>query len=166
MALQQKNIQTQNVQLFVAAAPTVAGTNPGNLVATDTYIECILELSSLSQTRATETYNCMSSGASMTSAGTIEKDALTLKTLYSEDAGGNGGFDFVKNAFETNTEIAVLIQFDNGTSPYDDVAGGTGTGIWSDAIITKFEMVFEKDKLIEASFELNYQGIVNIVPAT
>ncbi len=162
MALQKTNIQTQNVQLFVGAS----GATPGNLITTDPYVECILELSSLKQTRATETYACMSSSASFTSAGTIEKDALTLKTLYSEDAGGNGGYDDIQAAFESNTQISVLIQFDNGTQPYDDVAGGTGTTILADAIVTSFTMTFEKDKLVETEFELAYQGSVLITPAT
>ncbi len=163
MALQKTNIQTQNVQLFVS---TTLGAAPGNDVASDEYVECILELSSLKQTRATETYACMSSSASFTSAGTIEKDALTLKTLYSEDGGGNGGYDLIQAAFEANTQVSVMIQFDNGTTPYDTAGGGTGTNIVSDAIVTSFEMVFEKDKLVETNFELAYQGDVVITPAT
>ncbi len=167
MALQKTNIQTQNVQVFVDDLPMAFPTVPDNDIDAGSakYVECVLELSSLKQTRATETYACMSSSASFTSAGTIEKDALTLKTLYSEDGGGNGGYDLIQAAFENNTQISVLIQFNNGATDYLAAGGGSGTGIWSDAIVTSFEMVFEKDKLIETNFELAYQGDVKVEPA-
>ena len=161
---QKTYINTQNVQLFVEDFDVESGLE----YSTDKFIECILELSSLKQSRATEEYSCMSSSNSHTSTGSITRDPLTFRTVYTEDlTEGNGGYEFFQQAFINNDEINISILFDNGADPVR-VSGtpGNGTKIVSNAVITSFELVFEKDKLIETVFEIAYVGDTQIVKAT
>ncbi len=141
-------ILTQGVS---ATFDTVPGTSP-------LQVDCVLNLSNLKQTRATESYTCMSNNDEYISVGSVTRDNLTLGTMYGELA--TDGQELLKTSFETNALVDVLLEFDNIPA-----AGTTGTQISGEAYVISYEITMEKDKAVEANFELGWSGPISIIPA-
>jgi hypothetical protein len=142
------NVLTQGVKVTVDFSPS---SYPGPAV-----IDCVLSLGDLKSTRASEKYSCMSSNVEFVAVGSISREPMTLSTLYNEDQ--TDGQYILKTAFKDNDKILVRIEFDNAqaTNP---------TTIIGRAYVTQYTETFEKNKLIESSFELSWTGKVLLVEA-
>ena len=143
------NVLTQNVTVTVDYNPTAAP-GPADL-------DCVLSLSELKRTRASEKYSCMSSNDEYIAVGSITRDPITLTSTYNED--GTDGQYILKDAFENSTSISVKIEFDNSL-------GTNGTTIEGNGYISSYSLVMEKDRLLEVSFEVLWDGPVLISPAS
>jgi hypothetical protein len=121
-------------------------------------VSCILEIGTYKQTRATKKYSCMSSNDSTVGLGSITRDPLTFGLLYNEDA--SDGQQKIKTAFDNNTPLAVVIEFDNTPS-----GGAHGTQITATMGVQEYSLDMPKDAKIEASFTLEFTGTATVVEA-
>ncbi len=142
-------ILTQNVQLTVDTIPASGAE----------IVDCVLSLSTLKQTRNVEKYSCMSNDNEYISVGSITRDNLTMSTLYAEEA--TDGQSLLYEAFKSNAKVSIELDFKDN----EDAGTGHGTLITGEARIISYEMTFEKDKAIEANFELGWDGPITITKA-
>ena len=145
---------TQLVTVTVDAAPL------GVAEGTPEEIDCILSMGGFTQTRASTEYACMSTDESYTTLGSITREALSFELLYSEVT--TGGQQKLHDAFDTNEEVQVVIEFNNPAT------AGTGSGTILSGLfgVSKFELTIEKDAAIGANFELVFLGSPTLTVAT
>jgi hypothetical protein len=143
------NVLTQNVTVAVDYNPTAAP-GPADL-------DCVLSLSELKQTRASEKYSCMSSNDEYIAVGSITRDPITLTSTYNED--GTDGQFILKDAFENNKPVSVKIEFDNSL-------GTNGTTIEGNGYVSSYSVSMEANKLVEVAFEILWDGGILITPAS
>ena len=118
--------------------------------------ECLLTLGDYSQERAKTEYNCMSSNDSTVGLGSISRAPMEFTGLYNEDTAD--GQELLKQAFTTNTETEVAIEFDNGST-----TGTTLEGLFG---VSVYVMSFPKDGKIGVAFTLEFIGAPVLTPAT
>ncbi len=120
--------------------------------------ECLLTLGDYSQERAKTDYACMSSDDSTVGLGSVSREPLEFTGLYNEDSAD--GQDLLKQAFETNAEIAVTIRFDNAPIP-----GSLGTQLVGDFGVSKYVMSFPKDGKIGTAFTMEFTDTPTLLEA-
>jgi len=145
-------VDTQLVKVTVDAV--TAGVPAGS----PSEVKCIIDLGNYKQTRAKKTYSCMSSNESTVGLGSITRDPLTLGLLYNED--NADGQDKIKTAFDNNTEIDVVIEFDNTPS-----GGAHGTQISARMGVAEWDMAMPKDSKVELTFSLEFKGSATVTKA-
>jgi len=143
-------IDTQLVTITVDHI--VAGVAAG----TPSEIGCVLDLGSYKQSRSTKKYSCMSTDESTVGLGSITRDPLTFGLLYNEL--NTDGQAKIKTAFENNTALAIVIEFDNSL-------GLNGTQIAATMGVQEYTLDMPKDAKIEASFSLEFLGSATITEA-
>ncbi len=135
-----------NTQLVTVSVDTlVAGVPAG--AAQD--VSCVLTLGDYSQTRGKTEYLCMSSDDSTVGLGSITRAPLQMTTLYNELANDAEGQAILKEAFDTNDDIHVTIEFDNSL-------GVNGTQLSGIMGVGVYNMTFPKDGKIGADFTLEF----------
>jgi hypothetical protein len=100
----------------------------------------------------------MSSNESTVGLGSITRDPLTLGLLYNED--NTDGQKKLKDAFNNNTEVDVVIEFNNTPS-----GGAHGTQIKARVGVAEWDMAMPKDSKIELTFSLEFKGAAEVVEA-
>jgi len=121
-------------------------------------IKCVLSLGNYKQSRAKKTYSCMSSNESTVGLGSITRDPLVLGLLYNED--NTDGQKKLKDAFNANTEVDIVIEFDNTPS-----GGAHGTQISARMGVAEWDMAMPKDAKVELNFSLEFKGSATITEA-
>ena len=90
----------------------------------------------------------MSSNESSVGLGSISRDPLTFELLYNEEA--TDGQQKIKTAFDNNSELEVVIEFNNGVV--------SGTTITADMGVSEYTMSMPKDGKVGANFSLEFLG--------
>ncbi len=112
-------------------------------------LQCVLTLGEYSQERNKTEYSCMGTNESSVGLGSITRAPLEITTLYNEDS--SDGQALLKDAFRSNADIEVLIEFDNPKMPT-----GRGTILLGNFGISSHVMPFPKDGKIGADFTLEF----------
>jgi len=120
--------------------------------------KCLLTLGDYSQERAKTEYACMSSDDSTVGLGSITRTPLEFTGLYNED--DLDGQETLKEAFESNSETKVQIEFDNA-----EPIGSNGTQLVGNFGISKYIMSFPKDGKIGVAFTLEFVDTPVLNPA-
>jgi len=107
-----------------------------------------MTLGDYSQERAKTEYACMSSDDSTVGLGSITRAPLEFTGLYNEETAD--GQELLKQAFSTNSNTTISIEFANGE------AGSNGTTLLGLFGISKYVMSFPKDGKIGVAFTLEF----------
>jgi hypothetical protein len=148
-------VNSVDTQLVTVTVDEVTGGVPAG---SPTAVQCVLSLGNYKQTRAKKTYSCMSSNESTVGLGSITRDPLVLGLLYNED--NTDGQAKIKNAFNSNSELDVVIEFNNTPS-----GGAHGTQLSFRAGVAEWDMAMPKDSKIELNFSLEFKGTATITEA-
>ncbi len=135
---------------------TITITNPTGTVTTPVLVGCIQSIGSISETRPVTKYTCMDSADSTSALGGVERGSLSVGVFFQPD--DITGQEALREAFEANDEVSVVIEF-------SDSLGVSGT-LWTfTGQVSGLETAIEKDAAVMQTFTIEVNSAIVETPA-
>lgn len=123
-------------------AITKVDTQGIQLSADGNAVGCLQSIGSLEESRTVKEYTCLSSDESVKALGAISRGSLEISVLL--DPAATDGQATLVTAFETNADVALVIELNNQITP----TTGNGTQYAFTAKVSRISKEFPADEAI------------------
>ena len=160
-------LNSQGTKVYIVDVPATAWTDCDAAVTAikgGAMVGCPQSLGSMSATRSSTSYKCLSSNDAFKSLGGIEYGNLELGLLL--DPADVTGQAALKKAFADNTEVIVGIELSNMTegTPAATAVAGNGTVYWFKAGVSGVSTEIAMDAAVLYNVTLEISGEITECP--
>lgn len=123
-------------------------------------ISCVLEMGNYAETRATNSYQCMSQDEELISFGPISRNSFDITVPY--DATNTNGIAKLNSSFDDKVKYSFAVELNNAVTPLT----GNGTISTITMGVSGRTKVYEKGGIMQQTFTIYPTTAETITPAT
>lgn len=122
-------------------------------------IDCVLEMGDFSETRSTNSYQCMSKDEELVSFGPISRSSFDITVPY--DATNLAGIQKLNSSFDDKVKYTYAVELNNAVTPVT----GNGTISTITMGVSGRTKVYEKGGIMQQTFTVYPTSKETITPA-
>lgn len=118
-------------------------------------VGCLQSIGNIEESRSVQEYSCMTSNDTTKALGSITRGAISLGLLLDPNATTDGQ-KTLRDAFASNTEVAIVIELNNQITP----TTGNGTKYAFNAKVSKVSIGLPKDGAVTLDMDVEMTSAI------